>query len=155
MIDLLPAEHHAWVKRDLNRAWNLPDAGKAEQALRPLAAKIRRTHPDAAASLAEGLSESVTINRLGVDGRLARTLATTNPMESIVDIVRIHSRNVKRWMGGDIRLRWAAAGMLAAEHQYRRIKGCKQMPDFVAALYAALYTATRPDDQPHLAAVAS
>jgi putative transposase len=151
VIDLLPAEHHAWVKRDLNRAWNLPDAGKAEQALRALATKIRRTHPDAAASLEEGLTETVTINRLGVDGRLARTLATTNPMESTVDIVRTHARNVKRWMGGDMRLRWAAAGMLAAEHQYRRIKGCNQMPSFVAALYAA----TRPDDQPHLTAVAS
>jgi putative transposase len=151
ILDLLPGEHHAWVKRDLNRAWNDPDAGAAERALRALAVKIRRTHPDAAASLEEGLVETVTINRLGIDGRLARTLATTNPMESTVDIIRTHARNVKRWMDGDMRLRWAAAGMLAAEGQYRRIKGCNQMPAFVAALYAA----TRPDGEPHLVAVAS
>lgn len=151
ILDLLPGEHHAWVRRDLNRAWNTPDADTAERALRALAAKIRRTHPDAAASLEEGLAETVTINRLGIDGRLARTLATTNPMESTVDIIRTHARNVKRWMDGDMRLRWAAAGMLAAEAQYRRIKGCNQMPAFVTALYAA----TRPDDEPHLIAVAS
>ena len=116
------------MKRDLNRAWNDPDAGAAERALRALAAKIRRTHPDAAASLTEGLAETVTINRLGIDGRLARTLATTNPMESTVDIIRTHARNVKRWMDGDMHLRWAAAGMLAAEGQNRRIKGSTRCP---------------------------
>ena len=151
IVDLLPAEHHAWVKRDLNRAWNLPDAGEAERALRALAVKIGRTHPDAAASLNEGLTDTITINQLGIGGRLARTLATTNPMESTIDIVRTHARNVKRWMGPDMRLRWAAAGMLAAEAQYRRLKGCQQMPTLVAAIYGA----TRPDHEPHLIALAS
>lgn len=72
-------------------------------------------------------------------------------MESTVDIVKVHARNVKRWMGGDMRLRWAAAGMLAAEAQYRRVRGCRQMPTLIAAVYAA----TRPDDEPHLVAIAS
>ena len=72
-------------------------------------------------------------------------------MESTVDIVRTQLANVKRWMGGDMRLRWAAAGMLAAESQYRRVKGYRQMPGLVAAITAA----TRPDDQRQLAAVAS
>lgn len=151
ILDLLPAEHHTWVRRDLNRAWAMADASEAEHALRNLAAKISRTNPDAAASLREGLSETVTINRLGIGGTLAKTLATTNPMESTVDIVRTHARNVKRWMGDDMRLRWAAAGMLAAEAQYRRVKGCRQMPTLTAAVYAA----TRPDDEPHLVAIAS
>lgn len=127
VIDLLPAEHHAWVDRDLKRAWRMTDAGEAERALRNLAAKIERTHPDAAASLREGLEETITINRLGIDGTLAKTLATTNPMESTVDIIKVHARNVKRWQGGDMRLRWAAAGMLAAEDQYRRVKGFRQL----------------------------
>jgi transposase-like protein len=127
VIDLLPAEHHAWVDRDLKRAWHMTDAGEAERALRNLAAKIERTHPDAAASLREGLEETITINRLGTDGTLARTLGTTNPMESTVDIIKVHARNVKRWQGGDMRLRWAAAGMIAAENQYRRVKGYRQL----------------------------
>lgn len=143
ITDLLPADHHAWVLRDLNRAWRLADAGEAEQALRNLASKIERTHPDAAASLREGLAETVTINRLGVSGTLARTLATTNPMESTVDIVKVHARNVKRWQGGDMRLRWAAAGMLAAEQQYRRVKGYRQL-DLLAHAITATVQARQP-----------
>jgi putative transposase len=139
VIDLLPADHHAWVNRQLNRAWQLPDASEAERALRDLAATIERTHPDAAASLREGLVETITINRLGVTGTLARTLATTNPMESTVDIVKTHARNVKRWQGGDMRLRWAAAGMLAAEQQYRRVKGYRQLDQLATAITATIH----------------
>ncbi len=134
VIDLLPAEQHAWVLRDLHRAWSLSDANEAERALRNLADKIERAHPDAAASLREGLTDTITINRLDIDGTLAKTLATTNPMESTVDIIRVHARNVKRWQGGDMRLRWAAAGMLAAEHQYRRVKGYRQLDQLDRAI---------------------
>lgn len=138
VIGLLPAEQHAWVNRQLNRAWQLPDAAEAEKALLALAVKIERTHPDAATSLREGLTETITINRLGVTGTLARTLATTNPMESTVDIVKTHARNVKRWQSGDMRLRWAAAGMLAAEGQYRRVKGYRQLDALAVAIGATV-----------------
>jgi len=134
LTDLLPESHHAWVRRELNRAWAMPDAGEAEAALRNLATKIERTHPDAAASLREGLTDTITINRLGVTGTLATTLATTNPMESTIDIVKAHARNVKRWRAGDMRLRWAAAGMLAAEAQYRRVKGYRQLDHLAVAI---------------------
>lgn len=134
LTDLLPESHHAWVRAELNRAWAMADAGEAERALRNLGAKIERTHPDAAASLREGLIDTITINRLGVTGTLAKTLATTNPMESTIDIVKVHARNVKRWRAGDMRLRWAAAGMLAAEGQYRRVKGYRQLDRLAVAI---------------------
>lgn len=134
VTDLLPQHHHVWVRQALARAWAITDATQAEQALRALAAKIERTHPDAAASLREGLADTITINRLGVTGTLAKTLATTNPMESTVDIVKAHARNVKRWQTGDMRLRWAAAGMLAAEAQYRRVKGYRQLDRLAGAI---------------------
>ncbi len=138
LTDLLPADQHAWVLRDLHRAWKLTDAREAERTLRTLADKIGRTHPDAAASLREGLTDTITINRLGIDGTLAATLATTNPMESTVDIVKVHARNVKRWQGGDMRLRWAAAGMVAAEQQYRRVKGYRQLDKLDRAITNAI-----------------
>jgi transposase-like protein len=138
VLDLLPASHHAWVRAELNRAWNMADPGEAERALRNLAAKIERTHPDAAASLREGLSETITINRLGATGFLARTLSTTNPMESTIDIVKVHARNVKRWRPGDMRLRWAAAGMLAAQTQYRRVQGYQQLRRIAEAITAQI-----------------
>ena len=72
-------------------------------------------HPGAAASLREGMEETLTVTRLGVRGRLKRTLASTNPCESMIETVRRTSRNVKRWQNGDMCLRWTAAGMLEAE----------------------------------------
>ena len=138
VLDLMPKSDHAWVNRDLNRAWKITDADEAEKALCNLVAKIERTHPDAASSLREGLENTVTINALGVTGSLARTLATTNPMESTVDIVRAHARNVKPWRKGDMRLRWASAGMLAAEGQYRRVNGCTQLAYLARAIDAAV-----------------
>jgi hypothetical protein len=65
----------------------MSDAGEAEVALRNLAAKIERTHPDAAASLREGLTDTITINRLGVTSTLAKTLSTTNPMELVLQLM--------------------------------------------------------------------
>jgi transposase-like protein len=145
VLDLLPASQHASVRAELNRAWAMSDAGEAERALRNLATKIERTHPDAAASLREGLSETITINRLRVTGFLARTLSTTNPMESTIDIIKVHARNVKRWRPGDMRLRWAAAGMLAAQAQYRRVQGYRQLGRVARAVTAE--TQRRSKDQ--------
>jgi putative transposase len=134
VLDHLAKTEHAWVRRELRAAWTLTDARAARTALDTLTRKLERINPDAAASLREGLDETLTITRLGVTGTLARTLATTNPMESTIDIVRTHARNVKRWRDGDMRLRWAAAGMLCAEAQYRRVKGHKQLDKLADAL---------------------
>jgi putative transposase len=119
------------------------DPAEACGRLDELARKLDRLNPDAAGSL-RGLEETITINRLEIGATLAKTLATTNPMESSIDIVRVHARNVKNWnadrrslrdgLQADMRLRWAAAGLLAAEQQYRRVKGFRQLPELAAAL---------------------
>lgn len=104
---------------------------EAERHLRDLARQLERINPDAAGGLRDGLTEMFTVSRLGVHGSLLATLTSTNPLESMIDIVRNHARNVKRWPPGDMRLRSAAAGMLEAERQFRqfrRMKGYKQLP---------------------------
>ena len=63
-----------------------------------------------------------------------KTVMGTNPVESMIEIVRDQSRNVKRWQPGDMRLRWAAAGMLEASKQFRRVKGYRQLPKLAAEL---------------------
>jgi hypothetical protein len=90
---------------------------------RILAGELERSHPGAAASLREGLEETLTIARLGVRGALKKTLQSANPCESMIECVRRTSRNVKRWQNGDMCLRWTAAGMLEAERQFRRVIG--------------------------------
>jgi len=142
VLDHVAKTEHAWVRRELRGAWKLTDAHAAKTALEVLARKLERINPDAAGSLREGLDETLTITALGVTGTLAKTLATTNPMESTIDIVRVHARNVKRWRDGDMRLRWAAAGMLCAETQYRRVKGYTQLAALADALNPNTATAT-------------
>ena len=134
VLDYLAKTEHGWVRRELRAAWKLPAARAATPALEGLARTLEKLNPDAAGSLREGLDETLTITRLGVTGTLVKTLGSTNPMESTIDIVRTHARNVKRWRDGDMRLRWAAAGMLLAEQQYRRVKGHAQLDALADAL---------------------
>ena len=90
--------------------------------------------PDAAGSLREGLDDTLTLMRLGITGPLAKTLCSTNPCESMIEIVRYTQRNVKRWQDGDMRKRWTAAGMLVAEQQFRRIIGYRDLATLVIAI---------------------
>ncbi len=136
MLDYLPDGERSWVAGVLHRAWRQPDAAKAERDLEALAAKLGQRHPGAAASVREGLAEMLTVTRLGLStsGALARTLRTTNPVESMLEICRAHAGNVKRWRGGQMTMRWCAAGMLEAKSQFRRVKGYREIPILVAAM---------------------
>ncbi len=138
VLDHLPEAERAWVRRKLRAAWANPNAVEAEAALTALARQLAKVNPDAAASLREGLAETLTVTRLGITGSLLKTVVSTNPMESMIEIVRAHARNVKHWQGGDMRLRWAAAGMLAASGQFRRVKGYRQLPLLATALQRAV-----------------
>jgi len=115
------------VKRRLRQAWALDDHAAALERLQVLAGELDRSHPGAAASLREGLEETLTVTRLEVRGDLKKTLASTNPCESMIECVRRTSRNVKRWQNGDMCLRWTAAGMLEAEQQFRRVIGHRDL----------------------------
>ena len=134
VLDHLPEREHHWVRAQLRKAWANPDAGAAQRDLEALARQLDKVNPDAAGSLREGLAEMFTITRLGVTGALLRTVSSTNPVESMIEIVRNHARNVKRWKDGDMRLRWAAAGMLAAAGQFRRVQGHAQLPALATAI---------------------
>jgi putative transposase len=135
VADHLPDNEKAFIDAKLVKAFNHPDPDLGLRNARDLATSLERTHPGAAASLREGLEEMFTVARLGIDGRLAKTLTSSNPVESMISIARTTNRNVTRWRDGQMVLRWTAAGMLNAERSFRRIKGHKQMPDLVAALH--------------------
>lgn len=133
--DHLPDREKAWVDAKLVKAFNHPDPDLGLRNAKHLAGLLDKAHPGAANSLREGLEEMFTVSHLGVDGRLSKTLVTSNPVESMISIARTTNRNVTRWRDGHMVLRWTAAGMLNAERSFRRIKGYKQMPQLVAALH--------------------
>src|SRR4051812_7255097 len=134
VLDHLPEHQRDTVRRRLRGAWALDDHDAALKRLRVLADELARSDPGAAASLREGMQETLTITRLGVTGQLKRTLASTNPCESMIETVRRTSRNVKRWKNGDMCLRWTAAGMLEAEQQFRKIIGFNELAKLAIAV---------------------
>jgi transposase-like protein len=130
----LPERERPAVKQRLRRAWALDDHARALDQLRQLAGELERSNPGAAGSLREGIEETLTLTRLGVTGSLKRTLESTNPCESMIEIIRRTQRNVKRWSSGEMALRWTAAGMLEAERQFRKIIGYRDLATLVIAI---------------------
>jgi transposase-like protein len=105
VLDHLPERERPWVRRKLRAAWEDPDHRCALAALQALARQLDTTHPGAAASLRGGMADTLAVTRLGLRGRLKATLVSTNPCESMIEIVRRTQRNVKRWRSGEMRLR--------------------------------------------------
>ena len=132
--DRLPQRLRTTVGRRMTDAYHAGSALEAEAALLALAKELDRTHPSAAASLREGLDETLTVLRLGVPPTLARTLRSTNCIESMISVCREHAGNVKRWRDGQMALRWCAAGMVEAGKQFRRVNGHLHLPALRAAL---------------------
>ena len=124
------------VEKRMRAAYHAGSALEAEALLEALAKELAKTHPGAAGSLREGMAETLTVLRLGVPPTLARTLRSTNAIESMISICRDHARNVKRWRDGQMALRWCAAGMVEASGQFRRVNGHLHL--------AALRTALKP-----------
>jgi putative transposase len=149
----LPKELGAKIDWRLARAFADTDPAKGLDAARRIANELKAGHPDAAASLLEGLEEMFTVRRLGVNGRLAATLTNTNCIESMISVARTTMGNVKNWKDGSMKKRWVAAGMLEAERNFRRVRGCKDMPTLVAALRrAATGETVTPDNYDQAAA---
>ena len=123
VLDHLPERDRAAVKVRLRRAWQKTDHDRALEQRTTLAIELDRAHPGAAASLGEGLEETLTVIRLGITGKLKLTLQSTNPCESMISTVRAIYRNVKHWTSGEMCLRWTATGMLEAETRFRKVPG--------------------------------
>jgi putative transposase len=132
--DRLPEKLRSLVQRRMREAYHADSALAAEAKLTTLAKELDKTHPGAAASLREGLQETLTVLRLDVPPTLARTLRSTNPIESMISICRDHCANVKCWRNGQMALRWCAAGMVEATAQFRRVNGHLHLPKLRAAL---------------------
>ena len=155
VADKLPDHLALTVGKRMRAAYRAESAILAQAQLEALAKELERTHPGAAGSLREGLSETLTVLRLGVSPTLARTLRSTNSIESMISIARDHSSNVKNWQSGNMALRWCAAGMIEAGTQFRRVNGHLHLPALRAGLdaHVAAQTVSTPShNEPVIAA---
>jgi putative transposase len=134
VLEHLPEAERPRIRRALADAYALPDAALAKRRLTQLAAGLERAHPGAAASLREGLDETLTLQGLGITGALFRTLRSTNAIENLNGLVGHFIRNVRRWRDGKMLVRWIAAGLYEARRSFRRIRGHADLPALIRAL---------------------
>ena len=136
ILDHLPERQRPWVQAVVRRAYQATEIKAATRLLTDLAKRLDDEYPSAAGSVREGLEETLTVLSLHLSARLQRSLVTTNAAESLLSRTRHVKRNVKRWRGGQMLLRWVAAGVLEAVKGFRRLKGHADLPRLVAALRA-------------------
>jgi transposase-like protein len=134
VLEHLPEGQRPWVHAIMARAFQHGDVTAARRLLQDLARRLEDRYPSAAASVREGLDETLTILTFRLSTRLRRSLATTNAIESLISRSRHVKRNVKRWRNGQMVVRWAAAAVLESVKGFRRVKGCADMPTLVTAL---------------------
>jgi transposase-like protein len=134
------------IAKKMRSIYHYDEALQAEAELEEIARQLAKSHPGAAGSLREGLTETLTVMRLKVPPTLARTLRSTNAIESMLEICRDHSTNVKRWRDGKMALRWCAAGMGEAAKQFRRVNGHLHLPALRDALVAYAERGVAPTD---------
>jgi len=142
VLDYLPEEKRAQAAWRLRAAWSKKDPRAAEKELRKTAQWLEGFSPMAAASLLEGLEETLTVQKLQLAPELCRILANTNLMENCFSQAAHYMRRVKRWDGPKMIMRWGAAALLKAEKQFRRIKGCEQLPHLEKSLREANLNST-------------
>jgi len=131
----LPVGMQASVKSILKEAWSLGDAKLARTRLDRLASSLEADHPGAAASVREGLEETLTLQGLGIEGTLYRKLRSTNAIENLNSGIATYSKNVKRWQGGSMVVRWVSAAIVEAGKKFRRVQGWCDIEKLVRALH--------------------
>jgi transposase-like protein len=137
ILEHLPRHRRSYVRRMLRDAYRSKNAATARRLLQSLSSWLERNGEDgAAASLREGLEESLTVLKLEISPTLRRSLSTTNCIENLMGTIRRVARNVKRWSGGSMVRRWATLGLVVAEQRFRRIKGHRDLPSLMRALHA-------------------
>jgi transposase-like protein len=134
--ELLSQEFQRSADQRIKAAYGMKDFDQAKMQLEKTVEWLEEINPSAAASLREGLEETLTLHRLGLPDQLRKSFQSTNLIESALSVASDVAGRVKRWRAGDMRLRWIAAGLLAAEQQFRRVRGHKLMPKLLAALDA-------------------
>src|SRR6266480_718449 len=142
VLDHLPEEKKAQAGWRLRAAWSKKDPKVAEKELRQTAQWLEPSWPMAAASLLEGLAETLTVQSLNLPPMLCRILSNTNLIENCFAQAAHRTRQVKRWDGPKMILRWTAAALLAAEKNFRRIKGCEQLIHLQKVLQEGQITST-------------
>lgn len=127
ILEHLPREKRSWIKRQIHKAWEQDTEAGAKNAMLALARSLEKEHPGAASSIREGLDDLFTVKRLGLKGRLAAVLSSTNMVECLIGRGRTITGKVKRWRNGEMALRWMGTALMEAEKGFRKVQGYREL----------------------------
>ncbi|MCC7069902.1 MAG: IS256 family transposase [Deltaproteobacteria bacterium] len=136
VVEHLPEAMQANTKKVIRQAYKTKEIDRARRQLENLARALEKDHPSAAASVREGLEETLTIKKFALPDALTRTLSTTNPIENLNGGIRRVCKRVTTWKGGTMILRWVGASLVEHARGFRRLRGHAGMRALVAALRA-------------------
>lgn len=148
VVEQLPENKRGGVRKAMYDAYRSRSADTARRLLNNLERTLRKNHPGAAASLREGLEETLTVLELGLGATLERSLSTTNAIENLNGNIRRITRRVKTWRGGAMILRWVGAAVNEAAKGFRRFRGYQDLKKLAAALQAHTSRLTKGVDVP-------
>jgi putative transposase len=135
VLRYLADKYHDDIRGRMSDAYACKDWRDGQRKLQNLVIWLKNINADAAGSLKEGLEETLTVQRLDLPKLLAKSLVTTNPIESVFSVAETLTRRVKRWRTkGNMRMRWTTAGLLRAESKFKRLKGYREIPILQEAL---------------------
>lgn len=134
VVRYLPKSQQPLMRRKLQRAYEQPTYERARKALASVRLELVRLNTSAAASLDEGLEETLTLHRLGCFRALGISLKTTNVLESINARIASRTDKVDVWKTSEQKHRWVAVALLDLERRLHRIKGYEALPQLQAAL---------------------
>lgn len=138
VVSYLPKAEQASWRRRLQRAYDRPTYAEAKAALMALYRELEQKNQSAAASLSEGMEETLTLHRLGVYPILGLSFKTTNCLESVNALVEERCAKVDFWKNSSQRQRWLATALLDIEPRLRRVRGHQHLPKLEAAVTRAL-----------------
>ena len=128
VVSYLAKQDQPKWRRTLEAAYAHATHGDAKRALERLYQELRVVNESAAASLAEGLEETLTLHRLNVFTELGVSFRSTNLIESVMARLEAKTHRVTRWRTSDQKLRWCASALWATERQFRRVKAYRSLP---------------------------
>lgn len=135
VLEKLPTSRQAQVRREMEEAWRAEDASQAQAKLEALADRLEQEgYRQAAASLREGLPQTLTCLKLGVDPALSPSLTNTNPLESVFAKHAACARRVSRWRNGRQVVRWVGIALMRAERSLAPLGAQEALGDLARRL---------------------
>lgn len=138
VVSYLSRSEQTPLRKRLQWAYNRPEYDEALTALTQLHRELEQRNQSAAASLEEGLGETLTLHRLGVYAVLGRSFKTTNCLESVNALVEERCAKVDHWKNSSQRQRWLATALVDIEPRLRKVVGFRHLPKLREALQREL-----------------